>query len=272
MAKDPKEIGHSMVCIGHAAKRKSIKKIDKNTIEDIPYIDSADYFEEYIMIDDNRMPYAIDKYLDMSFYGIDTLVDVFAVPLYKRILMEAVDAKTIIYELLQFEDYNFNYFLKENSSMDVSENNPVVVRIFLTSSRKYKSYRARKAKNREESVFYAKSIYPRFLWVAEISTHKEYKKGVVYGEIVLDATTPVTGADLGYGRSVILLRYFSHVGYSEEKDGMEEYTDETGDKKEYFATRFDKLLDALEAKKAGFESSFSMYVNNLQEVGKGKLN
>lgn len=64
----PEAIGHSMVCIGHGAKKKDLHDISKSEIDGIPYVDSADYYSEYVMIDDNRVPYVVDEYFKMSLY------------------------------------------------------------------------------------------------------------------------------------------------------------------------------------------------------------
>ncbi len=266
IASDPEDVGHSMVCIGHSSKKKDLGDINSLDIDGVPYVDSADYYTDYIMIDDNRVPYVIDDFYDISEYGNDTYVDVFAVPLYKRIMMEASDARAIISQLLQYDDYNFNYFLRNYPDIITGKNNPVVVRLFLTSSRKYKHFRAKNSGSRDESEFYANCLFPKFLWVAEISTHEEFENNRVLGEIVLDATFSISCEDQDYENSVILIRYFSHVGYAKDKGGLRKYLDENGEEVEYYINGFDMILDGLEEDNQ-FSESFQLYVNNLQAVG-----
>lgn len=269
-ADSPEKIGHSMVCIGHTCDKKPLMEIAKEVIDGIPYIDSADYYDSYVMIDDNRSPYILDDYFNMDFYG-DAYVDVFAVPLYKRILMESGDARNIVEELLKYDESNFNYFYPKYNELfsgdnTIDEDNPVVVRLMLTSSRKFKSERAKNAKTKAEAAFYANISYPKFLWIAEIATHKAYENNIVYGEIILDATVAVTGSDKDYENSIILIRYFSHVGYSTQS-GMIPYEDEDGNRTEIYSTRFENILDELEFEQDFFSESFNMYFNNLKRVG-----
>ena len=257
-------IGHSMVCIGHGAKRKNVEHISKVYIDNIPYVDSADYCCDYVMIDDNRCPYSIDDYKNISLYE-NSFVDVIAVPLYKRIMMEACDARSIVEELLRFEGYNFNAFLFEQEECMVNDDNPVVVRLLLTSSRKYKSFRAKNAHCINESKFYSSIVYPKFLWLAEISTQSKYEQNKILGEIVLDATAAITGYVSSYENSVILLRYFNHIGYS-YKEGKEIYENEKGEQFETYLSRFDMMLDNLEYVKEGFHTEFTLYENNLKNI------
>lgn len=179
--------------------------------------------------------------------------------------MEAGDARSLVEQLLRFDDYNFNSFLSEYDNVAIDDNNPVVTRLMLTSSRKYKSFRAKNASTIEEAFFYANIMYPIFLWVAEISSHNEYEKKKVFGEIVLDATAAVTGATNNYENSVILLRYFDHIGYSDD-DSMIELVDEDGNKSLVYSTRFGNMLDTLEETAEGFSTSFAMYENNLRGI------
>ena len=52
--------------------------------------------------------------------------------------------------------------------------------------------------------------FPKFIWVAEISTYASYVENKVYGEIVIDATSSrMSHID----RSLIMIRYLDHIGY-----------------------------------------------------------
>ena len=65
---------------------------------------------------------------------------------------------------------------------------------------------------------------------------------------------------------MILIRYFSHVGYAKDKGGLRKYLDENGEEVEYYINGFDMILDGLEEDNQ-FSESFQLYVNNLQAVG-----
>lgn len=234
------EIGHSIVCIGHEKKKADVSTIVKNDIDGVPYIDTASYSDKYVIMDDNQQPYTIERFDDLTLF-FDTKVDVFAVPLYKRIILEAGDAAAIFYSIISDKNLGFNKMLSQISEK-IDDNNPVVVRIFLTSSRKYKSIRAKDAQSKSAAYFYSNFIYPKFLWVAEISTHNAFNKGKVYGEIILDATA--SRYNLA-NSSIILIRYLSNVGYR--------FPDED----------FAELLKRLMNRSDGFTYPYQMYVNNL---------
>lgn len=233
------EIGHSIVCIGHEKKKADVSSIDKNDIDGVPYIDTASYSDKYVVMDDNQKPYTIESFNDLTLYS-DTKVDVFAVPLYKRIILEAGDAADIFYSVISDKYLGFNHMLSQISEK-IDDNNPVVVRIFLTSSRKYKSIRAKDTQNKSAAYFYSNFIYPKFLWVAEISTHNAFNEEKVYGEIILDATA----SRYNRANSIILIRYLSNVGYRFPDEDLAE------------------LFKRLKNKSSDFTYPYPMYVNNL---------
>lgn len=232
-------IGHSIVCIGHEKEKADINSISKNAIDGIPYIDTASYYHKYVIMDDNQKPYTVEDFDDLTLFH-NTKVDVFAVPLYKRIILEAGDAAALFYSILSMKKIGFNQMLSQIREK-IDDSNPVAVRIFLTSSRKYKSIRAKDAKNRSVAYFYSNFVYPKFLWVAEISTHDEFNNEKIYGEIILDATA----SRINSQNSIILIRYLSNVGYR--------FPDET----------LGVLFTRLSKRSNDFVSPYPMYVNNL---------
>lgn len=80
--------------------------------------------------------------------------------------------------------------------------------MFLTSSRKFKSFRVVNTQNHYESDYYSKIPFPKFVWVLELSGYNSYKNEV-FGEIVLDATA---GRYSGFD-SVILIRIDKFFAY-----------------------------------------------------------
>ena len=91
----------------------------------------------------------------------------------------------------------------------VDQNNPFIIRVFLSQADGYKSFRARYAGEPSSAIFYGSFHLPSYVWVAEISTYAAYRNQKIYGEIVIDATT---------GRSsqmdsLIMIRYLDHMGF-----------------------------------------------------------
>ena len=93
--------------------------------------------------------------------------------------------------------------------MPISNSNPLIVRIYLTSSRKYKKLRGKFSESLEVTAFYQQLVYPKFLWVAELATREKYDDEEIYGEIVLDATTDRTNPE----NSLICMRFLNSFSY-----------------------------------------------------------
>lgn len=237
------QIGHSMVCIGHAEEKKDISQIDKQLINGIPYINTAQYYDKYVIMDDNQIPYTIENFDNFTLYE-KTQVDVFAVPLYRRIYLEANDASDIIYTILENDSLGINKMISEMPE-EINEDNPLTIRIYLTSSRKYKNVRTKFSQSINESYFYSNFVYPKFLWVGEVSTHKSIAEGKIYGEVVLDATA----SRMAKLDSLILIRYLSNIGYKFPSDELS------------------ILVSRLSCKSKGFKYPYPLYINNLLPGG-----
>lgn len=234
--------GHSVVCIGHAAEEYDISNISSTVIEKLNYVDSSAFINRYVMIDDNNIPYSIEEYDHFSVF--DRKVKLFTVPLYKRIFLEANDASTIFEFLLG----RISSLIKRHVSawrLDYEEKkNPLVKRIFLTSSRKYRKVRVTNACSVETKKFYSEMLMPKFIWMCEIATYKRYKNRKIFGEIVLDATA----SRYDHINSTILIRIGDIVGYREPDED------------------FSMLIKRLQYRMAGFDIEFNLYENNLKEV------
>lgn len=226
---------HSIVAIGHSKERK---KIDIEKIGGLSVLNTADYYDEYVIMDDNSIPYHVEKYDKFSIFS-NGIMKYFAVPLYKRIFLEAKDAESIFYTLLC--DAGIKSLLL--SVVNNSEKNPILLRIYLTSSRKYKKIRGRNSTSNEENAFYQQLIYPKFLWIAELSTIEEYENNKVFGEIVLDATaTRYNPLD-----SIIFMRFLNTYSYRLPDESI------------------DMLKEFNLFKDASTKSFYKMYKNNLCE-------
>lgn len=239
-------IAHSVVCIGHGSRRKDLRDVELNKLSEsseYKYIDSADLYEEYVVMDDNRPPYGIMPFNKLIAYD-DAKIDVFAVPLYRRVFLEARDASAVIMTIFKHKDIGFTSVIPSLEE-PVDDKNPLVVRIFLTSSRKYRSFRGRHAGSADVAAFYSTFLFPKFVWVAEISTYSAYQKKKVYGEIVLDATA----GRMSHIDSLIMVRYLDRVGYRTPSEGIR--------------TVFDRLRHR--TKSATYP--YDMYESNLKECG-----
>ena len=201
--------GHSTVCIGHAKANISIADIPScqlNLVNDFIFVDSADLHNKYVIIDDNQYPYKVETYDDFSIHNTSKQLKLFTVPLYKRIFLEADAAKRIFDRVVNliFGNTTFQFIQQYFETLTGGKSEPIVERMFLTSSRKYKAFRIIKAANEYESNYYLSIPYPKFVWVMELSSGSSYETydKKVLGEIVLDATS----SKYSKGESIISMR------------------------------------------------------------------
>jgi hypothetical protein len=200
-------IGHSLICIGHSGKKNIERaKIRKKIAGDgftgkYGFINSADYYEQYVVIDDNQFPYEVRNFDMLSLYK-DMRVTNIAVPLYKRMFLEAADAYDTAIAVLESEKWGVVAW----SGDRLTNNKNVVVRLFLASSRSFKKSRVNsfgKKKCLGMQMYYAKIRMPKFIWVCELYVEEEYGEKDAFGEIVLDGTT----ASKKGIKNIILLNY-----------------------------------------------------------------
>lgn len=205
--------GHSIVCIGHGKINKELVKKAKrnkwiswdNKEHCHPLINSADFYEDYVVVDDNQPIYQVRPFQQLSLYP-DMRVENIAVPLYKRMFLDASDAAAIVRSILHHEQFGIDVWADE--FLDHRED--VVIRLFMASSRSLKCFRSETLKN-----FYARETYaivpmPRFVWVCELYREKNYGDLKAFGEIIIDATSA-----LGRGHSacsLILMHYPNVIG------------------------------------------------------------
>ncbi|MCM1268459.1 MAG: C39 family peptidase [Bacteroidales bacterium] len=234
--------GHSVVCVGHAAEEYDITNAAPVIVHDLNYIDSSVFIRKYVIIDDNNIPYSIDEYDHFSVF--DREMHLFTVPLYKRIFFEANDAATVFDFLLEKISPLIQWYISAFSLYYENTKNPLVKRIFLTSSRKFKKIRVTDASSFETRKFYSEILMPKFIWVCEIATYENYQNRRMLGEIVLDATA----ARYDHINSTLLIRIGDIVGYR--------CPDET----------FTVLAERLKYRTEGLDIEFKLYENNLKEV------
>lgn len=210
---------HSIICIGHGKIRrdeigKKIYAVYDAVIDNyIWLIDSADLCRNYITMDDGQPPYencewkvieqqepATEKCM-LGEYEPDTLM----VPLYKRMFLEAQDAYDICTSALVSDKVGIRRFYR---GLGIKQN-PVIIRLFMCSSRNYKQQRIASFgnKNKEARERYQKIRLPRFVWVCELYDCEGYQAGKAIGEIVVDATASPHDEI----KSVLLFHYPYHI-------------------------------------------------------------
>ena len=161
-------------------------------------------------MDDLKMPYMMStcrlseqNRLKLGDYSVETMV----VPLYKKMYLEASDASEIFKVIIASQEYGLNCAdlnsIEGGDSLGTQEN-PLAVRIFMASSRSLRRCRDEQFANGNEEAraWYRTTVFPRFVWVCELSTVDLYSKEVI-GEIILDATS---SAD-AYADSLIIAFY-----------------------------------------------------------------
>ena len=185
--------GHSLLCVGHSnklnyARAFSQKKYIGNSFEsELAIINSSDFYDEYVVIDDNQFPYQLRNFDKLSLYS-DMDVTNISVPLYKRMFLEAADAYDI--SIMILEDKKLGIFNRAKDYINNEKN--IVVRLFLASSKNYKRFRVETfAKDCPfMAAYYSNLRMPRFVWICEIYTVDSYcKSGKAFAELVLDGTS-----------------------------------------------------------------------------------
>lgn len=209
------KIRHSIICVGHGKIQyenigKKIYAVYDSIVNDyIWLVDTADLCGSYIVMDDGRGPYencewkcgSCDEKVDgkclLGEYEPDTLM----VPLYKRMFLEAQDAYDICTSALASSKLGIRRFC----SMLGTKENPVIIRLFMCSSRNYKHRRITNMSNKNKEVRerYINLPLPRFIWVCEIYDEKGYNNSEASGEMIIDATaSPRDGI-----KSILLFHY-----------------------------------------------------------------
>lgn len=209
---------HSIIVIGHGKLDLEKQRLKQNlyACHDVKsgncmwICDAADIVDSFCIMDDLNMPYMLStcKLLEqgplrLGDYSVETMV----VPLSKKMYLEACDASEIFKVIIASEEYGLNcadFESIEGGATLGSKENPLAVRIFMTSSRSLRKCRDEQFANGNEEArsWYSTTVFPKFVWVCELSTVDLYSKKVI-GEIILDATS---SAD-SYTDSLIIAFY-----------------------------------------------------------------
>lgn len=192
--------GHSIICIGY----QDVKNAPRMGVEldesGFTIYDAADFYNQFVVIDDRQLPYAIRPYENLSIFE-RLCVENMLVPLHKEMYLEAYDAYKTIMSVLQNESLGIASRCKS-----VLKERSMVMRLVLAPSRKYRRFRMVNSSNQAEDYrrIFGEIPLPRYVWIAELFTKNEFLKvdGGALGEIVLDATAASFGIN-----SIIMLNY-----------------------------------------------------------------
>lgn len=214
--KQKSDVYHSIICIGHGKRTFNwgSKTENRETENNISFINSYKCYDKYVLIDDNQPVYAIQSFDKLGIYD-DTHVVGFAVPLPKSAFLEADAAYYIAKSaLFSFEDtrLDINYLKKH---CKYSKKNPLILRLFLTSSSEYKKYRGSTIKSNILKEYYLSLDLPHYIWVMEISTAELYSDNLAIGDIIIDATFANTNHGI---ESIISIHYCDRIGYANISD------------------------------------------------------
>ena len=240
---------HAVTCIGHVKvnpdlqgvlstcpRRTVYKSADESDL--LWVIDTADLIKEYIFMDDGKKPYITCKWsqydatdfpwgkneikidlenvFDKRLYAFDNLEPkTMMVPLYKSMFLEAEDAFDIFMKTLSSREVGIKRYIPKDDKDQLlygTRQNPLIVRVFLASSRHFRQMRLRDmiANQNEASTIYASVLFPKFVWVCEIYTPEGYcsENPKAIGELVLDATSSSIDTK---SKSVIIFHYFNNI-------------------------------------------------------------
>ena len=199
--------GHAIACIGHGDLQ--YEEFDRVQVNGYNVINSADFAKHYVFMDDNKLPFELREFDNFDYDYEKTIIKYFITPLYRRIFLEANDAEKIFYNVL------------ENTSIGLTNlgdlTDDLVIRIFLTTARNYKSSRFESDDDIQVKKLYVNLPLPKFVWVCEISTLELYKQNRAIGEVVLDATASKSGKKFD---ELILVRYRKNIGYKTYKENI----------------------------------------------------
>lgn len=232
---------HAVNCIGRAHIDKDMSKhkledvVNKKQVEEetLYLLSTSTLTDEYIVMDDNREPYRMtsldnitreyfNEYSDrisMSGVhmgqqgdGIEEIIqthDSMIVPLYRRVYIDAPKAKDV-FSAVFLENLDFVKSIRDaydDPNWGNCIENPLVWRIYLTTSKKYRDFKVKNAPNLEVAKYYMNHIFPHFIWVMELGTLCTLKNQKARVEILLDASSSVNSES----RSILSVTYKNHL-------------------------------------------------------------
>lgn len=169
--------GHAVVCVG----RNDVERTKMN----LGFYDGTNGYivwnlnmHDFVFNDDNRPSYQIDNFSTPTPYLTNAKIIAFVVPLHKKIYLPAEQAID-----------KSKFFVTK----DFTNDNPSVIKTYLTSCRSYREYiRRNNDFSEEQKIAYLKIEMPKFIWVTEVSSQKDFLQSKVNSLVILDATSPAS--------------------------------------------------------------------------------
>lgn len=223
---------HSVICIGHSTNYNNIGTelacTYNNTTETALWTcDLSETVNKYCIMDDNKPPYSLCKcYEDTNKYNNRSSslklenfeIECMMVPLYKRMILEATDAYDICMTILTHHKAGIKSEQLKNILKDINSctknmlnienigtiDEPLLIHLFMASSKTFRKNRDKqfnKNNNIEVRNLYNITMFPKFIWVCELSTVSLIKNNLIFGEIIIDATS---AADSKANSSIII--------------------------------------------------------------------
>lgn len=204
--------------------------ISKRSSRTILLTDAADYRYQFIVIDDNQMPYELRDFNQLSNYP-EMHTECLVAPLNLSMMLDAMDAQEKVEALLgdyrngivnwvgsYFSDRKHGklqdpakdiaWTLTDESPIEVG----VVKRLFMVSSKTFRRFRVSHLKDPFIRELYASIPMPRFLWICELYEEDRFQSDNprAFAELVLDATAVSTEGQID---GVIICNYPYWIGF-----------------------------------------------------------
>lgn len=239
---------HSMVCVGHGPRSEiwpadcAVNYLAKEPslsgsmeLRNCWIVNTADAYRSFVVMDDSAIPYQTVQFEVASKNWtfpqtpknglMQYAVEYLCVPLYKRVFLE-VDGATEVFATFLVGRMGFQAVMNrmgitEWSNFGKEKDEPLIVRVFLASSRTFLAQRMQALNQMDPSQMdekclevYQNLFCPRFIWVCELYTKKTYneKEPRAIGEIAVDATARRIGS-IGGLDSIILTHYPHYITY-----------------------------------------------------------
>lgn len=223
---------HSVICIGHSADYDDIGTdlsctYNSVTKDSLWTCDLSESVNKYCIMDDNKIPYQLCKCYEYtgkenkrsSILKLDKFeIEYMMVPLYKRMILEAADAYDICMTILTHHKTGIKSTSLKNILKDIDSDTrnklnienigtidePLLIHLFMASSKTFRQNRDKQFNSnniKEIRDLYNITMFPKFVWVCELSTVSLMKDNLIFGEIIIDATS---AADSKANSSIII--------------------------------------------------------------------
>jgi hypothetical protein len=201
---------HSFVCIGHG--KQDIDQMLKSfcSEESFCIANAADAYKDYIVQDDNKSPYAIRSFTDEDkMFGGERL-EYLAVPLYRRMFLEIQDAFAVCKNIMLRKEVRIEFIRlykeKFNGEEIGTKENPLILRLFIASTRSFLNWRIPRFSDMQTKSVYLSTPFPKFVCVCELYDLAHYEKDIAIGELIIDATSSAK-PQFGFMRTVVVLNF-----------------------------------------------------------------